>query len=347
MSETGIGDARKRVFVSEVTDLRSEIREALEYTGFNDRVGRDSKVFLKPNLTWKCHLPGVTTSPGFLQALIEAVMDYTPHITVGESSGGYNGYAAREAFAGHGLYDLSKRYGFALVDLGEAECEEVDGVVGGVHLTVDLPKFLLHEVDLFATVPVPKVHSNTIVSLALKNQWGCLPDVMRLRLHPQFAELIVLVNRKLRTQFAIFDAVHMLDVTGPLIGEPVKKNLVIAANDPGAGSLVCCRIMGIDPWSIRHHRTAQREGLFPTKGEEIALSQPLDKWCTHQFRLKRNLVNWVSYAAFHSSLVTRVVYDSRCADLCHQALYSLRKNRLAGKILYGKIGPPAIEGHRR
>ncbi len=332
--------------MSEVTSLRSQIREALEYTGFQNRVGRDSRVFLKPNLTWKSHLPGVTTSPGFLQALIEAIKDYTPHITIGESSGGYNSFAAQEAFEGHGLYDLAKRYGFDLVNLGAVECEKVDGVVGGAHLTVDLPKFLLHEVDLFATVPVPKVHSNTIVSLALKNQWGCLPDVMRLRLHPRFAQLIVLVNQKLRTQFAIFDAIHMLDVTGPLIGRPIRKNLLIAANDPGAGSLACCRIMRIDPWSIRHHRTALREGLFPTEGEEIALSQPLDRWCTHQFGLKRNLVSWVSYAAFHSSLVTRIIYDSTCADLCHKLLYSLRKNQLAAKILYGKVGPPAIEGRR-
>lgn len=341
-----IQDSRKRVFVSEVTDLRAQIGEALEYTGFRSRVGRDSKVFLKPNLTWRSHLPGVTTSPGFLRALIEAVRDYTSHITVGESSGGYNSFAAAAAFEGHGLCDLSRRYGFALVDLGAVECEKVGGVVDGTHLTLDLPKFLLHDVDVFATVPVPKVHSNTIVSLALKNQWGCLPDVMRLRLHPQFARLIVLANQKLRTQFAIFDAVHMLDVTGPLVGQPVRKNLVIASNDAGAGSLACCRIMKIDPWSIRHHLIAEGEGLFPAKGEEIALSQPLDRWCTHQFRLKRNLVSWVSYAAFHSRLVTRLVYDSDCADLCHKLLYSVRKHQLAARLLYGKTGPPAIEGRR-
>ena len=343
MHESG---AVKRVYVSEVTTLRTQIHEALAYIGFHQRVTRNSRVFLKPNLTWRSHLPGVTTSPKFLQALIEVVTDYTPHITVGESSGGYNSFSAETAFRGHGLYELSKRYGVSLVNLGNVERETVAGVVDGTPLTLDLPKFLLHEVDVFATVPVPKVHSNTGVSLALKNQWGCLPDVMRLRLHPQFAPLIVLANQKLRTRFAIFDAIHMLDVTGPLIGQPVRKNLLIASNDPGAGSLACCRIMRIDPWSVRHHLTAQKEGLFPARQEPIAFSQPPDSWATHPFTLRRNLVSWVSYAAFHSSLLTRLVYDSSCADLFHKLLYSIRKNELAARVLYGKIGPPAIEGRR-
>ena len=57
-------------------------------------------------------------------------------------------------------------------------------------------------------------------------------------------------------------------------------------------------------------------------------------------------MNWASYAAFHSEFLTRFIYDSRSADLLHRALYYVRRNRFAGRILYGSLGPPEIEGHR-
>src|ERR1700684_2284828 len=57
-------DSPKRVFAANISDLRAQLSEALEFTGFRDHVRRDTRVFLKPNLTWKEHLPGVTVTPG-------------------------------------------------------------------------------------------------------------------------------------------------------------------------------------------------------------------------------------------------------------------------------------------
>jgi uncharacterized protein (DUF362 family) len=336
-----------KVFVSNVVDLRTQIREALEFVGFPDYVRADTKVFLKPNLTWKLHLPGVTVSPAFMQALVEVMSDYTRRITIGESNGGYHGYFAEEAFQGHGLNALASRYGVRLVNLSSVETRKVTGNVDSTELSINLPTFLLDDTDVFATVPVPKIHSNTIVSLAFKNQWGCIPDAMRLRLHPNFGKLIVLVNQALRTHFAFFDATDILDVTGPMVGRPVSKNLVVASNHPGAGSVACCRIMGIDPWTIPHHRVALRAGMFPAPKEPIIYNTPVDAFCTHKFHLERSFINWVSYAAFNSSIVTRLIYDSKCADICHDLLYSLRRNQIIANFLYGKIGPPPVEGKRQ
>jgi uncharacterized protein (DUF362 family) len=46
---------------------------------------------------------------------------------------------------------------------------------------IALPKFLCESNIHTLTIPVPKVHCMTGISLSLKNQWGCLPDMMRLR----------------------------------------------------------------------------------------------------------------------------------------------------------------------
>ncbi len=57
-------------------------------------------------------------------------------------------------------------------------------------MRVKLPAALVEACDSFITVPVPKVHVMTNVSLGFKNQWGCLPDVKRLRDHYRFAEIL-------------------------------------------------------------------------------------------------------------------------------------------------------------
>ena len=270
----------------------------------------------------------------------------TPHITIGESSGGYHSFPAEAAFESHGLYDLHDRFGVEVVNLTNLEAETVTGMVAGRPVEVRLPKMLLDGVDVFLTLPVPKIHTNTTVSLAFKNQWGCIPDPMRLREHAQFAEKIVLINRVLKPALVLFDATYMLDRSGPMIGSPVRTNYLIASDDPGAGSLACCRIMNIPPSTVRHLRLAQSEGMMPESLSGVELNQPIEPFCKHRFTLHRTAVNWVSYAAFHSEFLTRIVYDSNAADRLHRALYSVRRNPLMARMLYGSLGPPEIQGRR-
>jgi len=338
-----------RVFVDKLEGGASplkQIRQALDFVRWEELIPSCARVFVKPNLTWRAHLPGVTTTPVFIEACVQALKDRTDRVIIGESDGGYHGFRAEEAFKSHGLYGLASRYNVDIVNLTRLEAEGVTGVIGGKEVSVDLPKLLLHDTDVLLTLPVPKIHAITRVSLAFKNQWGCIPSPMRLHHHSEFARKIILINRVLRTRIALFDGTHMLNRTGPMIGDPVNTNLILASDDPGAGSLACCHVMGVDPWSAPQHRMARREGLMPQNLDAIEFSQPLDPFCQYRFYLKRNFVNWVAAAAFKSAPLTRLLYDSSVADLCHRLLYSMRKHRLAAKFLYGSLGPPEIEGRR-
>jgi uncharacterized protein (DUF362 family) len=340
----------QRVFVNNLnsqTPLADQLREALSFLRWEEIIPPGSRVFIKPNLTWRRPQPGVTVTPEFLAATVEVLRERTPHIIVGESNGGYHTFPAEEAFESHGLYDLAKRFGIDVVNLTHCEAETVTGLVAGRPVDVQLPKLLLHDMDVFITLPVPKVHTNTTVSLGFKNQWGCIPSPMRLREHARFAEKIVLINRVLKPRFALFDGTYMLDRNGPMIGDPIDMRLIIASDDAGAGSLACCEIMRIDPWTAAHLRLARREGLMPSSLREVLLNQPLQQFQRHRFHVERNIVNWASYAAFNSEILTRLIYDSKAADLLHRALYRVRRNPIAGRLLYGNLGPPEIEGHRK
>src|SRR5437762_3244305 len=73
--------------------------------------GSATRVFIKPNFTWKKHVAGVTTSPGFLRELVHELAGRGARITIGESNGGNNLFTAEEAFREHGVYDLERAYG--------------------------------------------------------------------------------------------------------------------------------------------------------------------------------------------------------------------------------------------
>jgi len=327
--------------------LVSQIRESLEFIGWESLIPPNARVFVKPNLTWKSPRPGVTVTPEFMAAAVEVLRERTSKIIIGESNGGYHSFQAEEAFESHGLYDVAKRFGVDVVNLTRLPSQIVTGTVAGRMVEVELPKLLTEEVDVFLTLPVPKVHSNTTVSLGFKNQWGCLPNPMRLRQHAAFAEKIILINRILKPRIALFDATYMLNKNGPMIGEAVDTRLIIAANDAGAGSLVCCEMMRINPWSVKHHRVARGEGMMPRSLASVTLNQPIAPFQKERFYVQRNVVNWASLAAFHSKFLTKLLYDSDLADFCHRALYNVRRNQHVARLLYGSLGPPEVEGRRQ
>jgi uncharacterized protein (DUF362 family) len=339
---------RGRVYVERLNpdDLQSSILSALEWLRWDEIISPNSRVFIKPNLTWRQHVPGVTVTPPFLLSLVRALKRRTPHISIGEADGGYHGYPVEDAFIGHGLYELADREQIDLVNLTRSPSEIVTGIVGGREVSVSLPSFLVHDVDVFISVPVPKVHAMTYISLGFKNQWGCIPSPMRLHEHPEFCEKILLINKVLRPRLTIFDGTYFLDKTGPMVGKPVPMKLLIASDDVGAGSAVCCDIMQIDPMRAKHLALARTEGLFPASLRDVTVNQPLEHFRAHRFRLERSIVNWVALGAFNSRMVTTLLYDSTFADYAHKALYSVRKNRVVARVLYGKSGPPAVEGRR-
>jgi len=306
------------------TEIDAAVRQGFEWIDWTKWVSSGARVFIKPNLTYPFYRPGVTTSPEVLASLAKLLRERTDNITIGESDGASYAWKAEESFAALRLEALTQKYGVRLVNLSQVPAEPAETEIAGRPVRVVLPSFLLHETDVFITVPVPKVHVMTGVSLGFKNQWGCLPDVKRLRHHPEFRHYVLGINRLLRTQLCLFDGTYFLDRTGPMDGEPVRMDLVVASDDPGAGSLVCCEIMGLDAKKIAHLRLAQRVGMMPARIEDIQLNAAPAQFRTRQFRLRRSFLHYAAAAAFRSRWATRVAYDSRLAKPLHELLYIFR-----------------------
>lgn len=315
----------RKIFLAKLAGQTDEkICEALKWVGWENIIGPDSRVFIKPNLTFPTYKPGVTTSPEFMEALIKTIKTRSNNITVGETDGGYYAWKAETAFRGHRLDEICKKYSVRLVNLYDVGSEVVEFRVRSKRFEIPLPSLLLHDIDVFISVPVPKIHCMTGVSLGMKNQWGCILNPMRLRYHHAFSDLVVAINRMLKPAIVIADATYMLDRNGPMYGDPVHTDMIIAANDIGAFELVTCNLMGVDPNKIPYLAAAKREGILPSSLDEISINNDLQKFITQKFCLKRTFWNWLALAAFNNYFLTKLVYDSFMAGPIHKVLYAIR-----------------------
>ncbi|MGE5576641.1 MAG: DUF362 domain-containing protein [Syntrophothermus sp.] len=292
-------------------NLEDLLSQSLKWFGWFASIKDGANIFIKPNFTWPEHIPGVTTSPRLLAALFKVLRRELRlgRIILGESDGGRRSFTADEAFAGHGMYELCRANGVELVNLSKGPSRLVSIEVAGRRIKVELPLLLLEEVEAFVTVPVLKTHVMAGVSLGVKNQWGCIPDAMRLLQHPILDRGIVGINKILKPRLSIIDGLVAQDGNGPLYGEPVPMNLIIVSDNVFAGDRIACELMQVNPDRIKHQVIALKDGVMPARSD-ILLNADLKDFQGRRFRVKRKPINWVAIVVAKTRFTSKLLYDS-------------------------------------
>ena len=298
----------------------------LEEVRFFEQVPAGAKVFLKPNLTFPVYRPGVMTSFECLQALTTLLAARGYSVIIGEAdSGGYNRFSMDEVFKGMGIDQLARKTGASIVNLSFTEPEWLKVRVGSRRLRVPVPRLLLHDISAFITLPVPKMHLNTLVSMSIKNQWGCIQEPQeRLKLHPYFAEVMYELNRRLPRAHSIIDGRYGLTRSGPMLGDPVELNWLLVANDLVAADRVCCRLMQIDEAKVKYLRHFQNRGWW-SEFAHIRLRKDWERFRKTKFFLKRKWTDLPGWLCFHNSFLAWLGYRSPLAAFAHWLLYRFRE----------------------
>jgi len=303
------------------------IQKGLEWTNLRSKLKWGDPVFVKPNLTYPTFRRGVMTNPECVEAVVVALRDYTNQIIVGEAdSGGYNPFSIDEVFVKTGIKELEKKYGIQVCNLSHLPYRCIEFAYKGRQLKVPLPVLLLDETAFLLTIPVPKIHMNTQVSMAIKNQWGCIPEpTMRLGLHPFFEKVVYEVNKHVRTDFAVVDGKYGLNRSGPMRGDPVELNWLMVADNIYAADVAGCQLMQIDPSSVYYLRyLATREKVLPAI-HDIEFSQDWRAFVKEKFHLHREWTDYPGLWAFRSPLLAYLGYYSPLANLLHRILYLFRE----------------------
>ena len=301
-------------------------RAGLENIQFGKTVNKDTSIFIKPNLTYPEYKPGVMTNPDAIEAAIQAINDYTPRVWIGDSdSGGYNRFSMDSVYNQTGIRAICERYNAKIVNLSSVPRRPIFFDYHKKQFSLDLPAMLLDEIDLTISMPVPKVHTNTFVSLSFKNQWGCIPDNQdRLRMHPYFRHVILEVNKAIHAKVVMMDGKYGLNRNGPMIGDAVELNWVMVADNIGAAARVGCMLMGIPLNKVAHLRYAEKLGLLPAYSE-ISLNQNIELFQKQKFYLRRKWTDLPGLIAFNSPFVAYLGYFSPLAGFLHKMLYLVRK----------------------
>jgi uncharacterized protein (DUF362 family) len=129
--------------------------------------------------------------------------------------------------------------------------------------------------SFFITLPKLKTNLGSGITCCLKNQFGCLPEIRKIKYHPHLDDVIADCNIAMKPDFSLVDAFpSMGGHLGPGLGVPIPLNAIICGFDPVAVDAFCAKLVGFQPWQVGHIRKASRVGLGSTNYTLVGDSVP-------------------------------------------------------------------------
>lgn len=219
------------------------------------KIPAGGKIVIKPNLVVaRPAEEGATTHT----QIVEGVVQYLQRagftdITIAEGS--WVGDDTERAFRVTGFGELAKRYGLKLLDLKRDKTVPVDTPVGQMKLC-RTPL----EADYLINLPVLKGHCQTVMTCALKNLKGCIPDGEKRRFHSMgLMKPIAALASVLHPDLTVVDSLCG-DLNFEEGGNPVQTERMLLGEDPVQLDAYCCALLGLEPSDVGYLPLAEQYG---------------------------------------------------------------------------------------
>ena len=274
-----------------------KVKEVLDpLGGIGAFVSRGDRVLLKPNLLYAKHPDrAVTTHPAMVQAVAELVVERGAVPIIGDSPGVGS---LRRVAAQAGITQVAEHMDCALT-----EFTRVVGVRTDASFTfrkLEVAKAVL-EVDVVINLPKVKTHGMMLLTLAVKNTFGCVPGMRKAQWHLKagidhlhFAGMLVELCKTVSPAVTITDGIVAMEGNGPGGGDPRRLGLIMAGKDPVALDTAVCRIVGLPPSTLPTVQAAQQRGLGQAEHGPITVrGEPIEAVMMRDFRVpKRHDLQW-------------------------------------------------------
>jgi uncharacterized protein (DUF362 family) len=249
-------------------------------------------VFIKPNIFGPAKpSSAAVTDPVLVRGLIEYLRRRgIGRITIGEAPALL--VDAEEAFRVSGYRKMAEECEVALVNLNVEETVQVPWALG----RLQIPKVMVGA--YYINAAKLKTHTNTTVSLGLKNQKGLIKDGFKRLIHLEGLHMpLVDLAKAVRPNLTIIDGVVGLEGDGPgSTGLRVRTGVLIVSQDVVAADAVGCRVMGIDPYQVQHIRLAAEAGLGSidpeVEGNQISEVMHSFKRANEQYKRTLRFTYW-------------------------------------------------------
>lgn len=307
----------------------SALRQSIDLIGgIQNFVKEGSHVLLKPNLLFgKSPEKGVTTHPSILRGMIQIVREAGGVPSIGDSpSVGSLTWTAEKA----GIKAVADEMKCPLVEFNRPVLPPKGG--GKTFKQLEIDQAVL-EADVIINLPKFKTHSLTLLTLGIKNLFGCVPGPKKPIWHLKagedrktFAQILVDIYEIIRPSLTLLDGIVGMEGNGPNSGRPIPIGLILASGDSLSLDQIVCDLLGISRESLMTNRVAFEQGMgrdpIDVLGEKIedlkisnfqfpALSQP--NWSLPGF-LSKALKN----ALTSKPIIAQEICErcDRCAVVC-------------------------------
>ena len=296
---------QKTVVLTTGNDRREMVREALGILGepFIERIKKAKQIFIHPNL--------VSPKQQAASTHVEAVRGVLDHISLVRADevliGDASYYDTKKAFKNFDYPSLARSGNIKLLDLNDDETIESFAYTRdlkkrpiGFSKTVALS-------DMNIVVVPAKMHQYFIVTLSIKTHVIGSQVVKRsaLRMHPRWSwnhtgykpahMTLAEVYENHPAQLAIIDGTQAMEGNGPISGDEVDLNWLLASFNPVAADALAAYLMGLSPSDIGYLFHLDKKGLGPIDPAKMEIVGPDPKTLRRELKKPSSypgILNW-------------------------------------------------------
>ena len=265
-------------------DIRDWMLRGMKELGLSSFEIKGKRVLIKPNLVEPHReFSHINTHPHVIRAAAEAFLHLGAH-TVLVAEGAGHRRDSLLVLEESGLAELLYEDKIPFFDLNNASVIKIKNAGGMSKLSELFVPEELVLADFVVSVAKMKTHHWTGVTLSMKNLFGIMPGIIygwpKNVLHwAGINECIYDINATVCPEFAIVDGIVGMEGDGPIMGDPVKSNVLVMGRNLPAVDATCARIMGINPNKIPYLKRASgrlgaiKESNIEQRGEKITSVQ--------------------------------------------------------------------------
>lgn len=216
-----------------------------------DKIKQGSRVLIKPNmLSAATPADAVLTHPLIIKAAVEYVLQKgaRPQVSDSPAIGSFE-----RIVKVNGIKDALAGLDVDVIPFQETRLVDIGKPYGKVDIAQDAL-----DAEVIINLPKLKTHSQMLLTLAVKNMFGCIVGFQKSRWHIRagvdsmaFARLLVAIHQAVRPTVSILDGILALQGEGPgKGGKPRHIGVLMGSCDSFALDTAVCRMLGIDVKSV-------------------------------------------------------------------------------------------------
>jgi uncharacterized protein (DUF362 family)/NAD-dependent dihydropyrimidine dehydrogenase PreA subunit len=287
------------------------------------------RIVMKPNILIGTNPDkGVTTHPAVFRAVGKLLKDARVSVSYGDSpSFGKSEPNLRKS----GLKEVGDELGFILADFDSGRSvSHKDALL--------VKKFVVAKgvLDSDGLVSLPKFKTHGLVRFtgAVKNQFGCVPGLLKSQYHVKlpdpydFATMLVDLNTLIKPRLYVMDGIMAMEGNGPRGGKLKRLNVLLLSSDPVALDATACRIAYLDPEIVPTSKPGEKAGLGTYHAENMELlGEAMESFVDTSFEINRTPPMAGSGSRFRLFLKNRITqrpvidqakcnYCGTCVTMC-------------------------------